>query len=160
MRVVSTMLALVVSLWMVGNLAAQDKKAPEGKRQHGAPMAWDMLRGLNLSDAQKAQVKDVKKDYEPKLKQARDSVLTPEQIKAREEALKTAKAAGKKGKEVWQAVEAAMKVTDDQKAKMAKAVEPLRKEVSEKVMAILTPEQLEKFKQAKPHKRGNRSESE
>ena len=29
MRVVSTMLALVVSLWMVGNLSAQDKKAAE-----------------------------------------------------------------------------------------------------------------------------------
>ena len=48
----------------------------------------------------------------------RDSVLTADQKKARDDAVKAAKDAGKKGPEVLRAARAAVKLTDDQKAKM------------------------------------------
>ena len=57
--------------------------------------------------------------------------------------MKAAKAAGKKGGEVWKDVQAAMKLTDEQKAKMAELrtqAGALHKEFREKIAAILTPE--------------------
>ena len=75
------------------------------------------LKPVTLTDDQKSKLEDLKKEYEPKLKEAyaKEDVLTPEQKKAGEEAKKAAKAAGKKGKEVKDAVAAAVKETDDQK---------------------------------------------
>ena len=57
---------------------------------------------------------DLRKEFEPKFKEAREkmeSILTAEQKKARDEAFKAALAAGKKGKEFREAVESAMKLT-------------------------------------------------
>ena len=104
-----------------------------------------MVKGLNLTDQQKTQYEALKKEYAPKVKEATqtlENVLTPEQKKARQEAVKAAKAAGKSRKEVWKEAQAAVKLTDQQKAKLAearKAGEALRKEIRGKVMAILTP---------------------
>ena len=100
-----------------------------------------MLKGLNLSDEQKAKVEELRKEYGPKFKeswQKMDGILTAEQKKARQEAAKAAKAAGKKRDEVWKEAQAAAKITDEQKAKMAecgKAAGALHKEAREKVMA-------------------------
>ena len=47
--------------------------------------------------------------------------MTPEQKKARAEALKAAVAAGKKGKELSQAISSAVTLTAEQKTKMAEA---------------------------------------
>ena len=77
-----------------------------------------------------------------------ESIPTDEQKKARGEAMKTARDAGKKGKEVWDAADTAMKLTDEQKAKLAEARKQwgdvLWKERRE-FCAILTPEQLKKL---------------
>ena len=78
-------------------------------------------------------------------------MLTAEQKKARQEAAKTAKAAGKKGKEVKEAEDAAAPLTEDQKTKQAAAQKEsrsLEKELKEKAMAVLTPEQKEQIKPA------------
>jgi Spy/CpxP family protein refolding chaperone len=172
MRTVSTVLALAVSLMIVGNLSAADeKKGPEGRHPRGPAMergdlfpAEMLIKGLNLTDDQKAKFEALKKEYGPKLKeswQKADSVLTADQKKAREEAVKAAKAADKKGPEVWKDAHAAVKLTDEQKAKMAeiqKEGQALRKEVHEKVMALLTPEQQEQLKKAREHRREHRSE--
>ena len=98
MRVVSTVFALAVSLMIGGNLLAADEKtAPEGGRHHHSMMGqWNafpdqMLKGLNLTDDQKAKVEALKKEYAPKLKEAADSVLTADQKKARDDAVKAAK---------------------------------------------------------------------
>ncbi len=147
MKIVSTLLALAVALTIVGKLAADDT-APAKPRHHAMPSPFDVLKGLNLTDEQKAKVDDLKKEYGPKLKEAHqklECLLTADQKKAREEAVKEAKAAGKKGPEVWKAAEAAVKLTDDQKAQMKKA-HALGKEVREKIKAILTPEQQEALK--------------
>jgi Spy/CpxP family protein refolding chaperone len=149
MRIVASVLALAVALTIVGRLSAADDKAcPTTKPHHhamGTP--WDVLKGLNLTDDQKAKVKELRKEYGPKFKAAADSVLTADQREAREDAVKAAKAEGKKGPEVGKAAMEAVKLTDDQKAKMKEVMKPLHKEVHEKLMAILTSEQKEQLKE-------------
>jgi len=145
MKIVASMLALAVALTFVGNLSAADK--PSGKHGHGMAAPWDMLKGLNLTDDQKAKVKELHKEYGPKYHAAADSVLTDEQKTARADAIKAAKADGKKGPEVRKAAMQAVKLTDEQKAKMKEAVKPLNKEIKDKLLAILTPEQKDQLKQ-------------
>jgi Spy/CpxP family protein refolding chaperone len=152
MRVASTVLALAVALVMVGSLSAADKekKAPrEGRHQGGGMLGRvdEMVKTLNLTDDQKVNLEEIKKEYAPKVKeleQKMEGILTPEQKTARQEAVKAAKEAGKKGPEVRKEVEAAVKLTNEQKAKQAetrKAMKALHKEIHDKVMSILTPEQ-------------------
>ena len=154
MRVVTTVLALAVSLVMVGKLMAADKACPATKPQrHAMAGPWDVVKDLNLTSDQKTAVEALKKEYGPKLKEVHqkvEGILTPEQKKARAEALKAANAAGKKGPDLHKAVVAAVKLTDDQKSQMdaaRKDVQALQKEVRGKLMAILTPEQKNQLKQ-------------
>ena len=146
MRVASILLALAVSLAFIGKLSAADQTAPTAKPQHHEDGPWGAFKDLNLTDAQKAKVRELGKEYGPKFKAAADSVLTADQKKVRDSALKAAKDAGKKGPEVLQAVGAAMKLTDAQKAKMKAAVEPVAKAFRERMKAILTPAQQEQLK--------------
>ena len=149
MRMVSVVLALAVSLVFVGKLLAADQTCPPTKPEHhGQAMMgpWDMVKGLDLTDEQKAKVKALRKEYEPKLKAAMDGVLTADQKQARDDAIKAAKDAGKKGPEVFKAARAAVQLTDEQKAKMQEAMKPLQKDLREKIKAILTPEQQEQVK--------------
>jgi Spy/CpxP family protein refolding chaperone len=167
MRVVTAMLALAVSLAIVGNLwAAEEKKAPERGRPGpggfmGGPMLLDQIgkmKGMNLTDEQKTKLEALKKEYDPKLKEAHDkmdSILTPEQKKARDEAMKARDEAIKAGKSARDAREGfrGLKLTDEQREKMGeamKAAQPLQREVREKVMEILTKEQKELLKQQRP----------
>ena len=157
MRVGSVVLALVVSLVFIGNLSAADQKAPPTKAEHQADGPWGMLKGLNLTDAQKAKVKELGKEYEPKFKAAADKVLTADQKKARDAAVKAAKDSGKKGPEAFKAVMAVVRLTDAQKAKMKEAMQPLVTEFREKMKAILTPAQQDQLKGkiAVPENRGH-----
>ena len=107
--------------------------------------------GLTLTAEQKAKMDELCKDLGPKLMtiMKKMDTLTPEQKKAQAEAMKAARDAGKKGKEAADAVAAALKLTDEQKAKQAemrKEMAPLEKELREKVMAVLTSEQKEQLK--------------
>ena len=154
LKAVSTVLALAVSLVVVGGLSAQERTRPEGRR--GGQSMLDRIekvKGLTLTDDQKAKLAELKKEYAPKLKEAvakLEGVLTAEQKKAREEATKAAKAAGKSGREVRAAAMEAVKLTDEQKTKMAdarKAMGDLNKEIGEKVTKLLTPEQQEIFEE-------------
>ncbi len=171
MRAICSLLAVVVSLAVVGNLwAGEEKSQKEGKHpRHPAMDRGDMvlppqmLKGLNLTDEQKTKVDALKKEYGAKFKDAwkkAGDIVTADQKKARDEALKAAKEAGKKGPDVRKDVEAAMKLTDEQKAKMAdarKEAQSLRKEVREKFMALLTDEQKEQLKKGREHHREHKS---
>ena len=152
MRVISTVLALAVSLVLVGSLSAtEEKKGPKHKHPRG-PMVqrWEMFRGLNLTEDQKSKMAELRKEYGSKFKEAwkkMDTVLTEEQRTARTEAMKVAKEAGEKTREAWKKVKDAVKLTDVQKTKMAelrKETGALHKELREKMAALLTPEQKEK----------------
>ena len=76
------------------------------------------LRPVTLTDDQKSKLDALKKDYEQKFKDAyakEDSMLSPEQKKAGDDARKAATADGKTRREINQAVTDALKLTDQQK---------------------------------------------
>jgi Spy/CpxP family protein refolding chaperone len=165
LKAVSTVLALVVSLVVVGSLFAQERTRSEGRRGGQSILERiEKVKGLNLTDEQKTKLAELKKEYAPKLKELaakREGVTTAEQKKAREEAMKAAKAAGKDRREVAEAGRAAVTLTDEQKAKMAevrKAAGELNKEIGEKVTKLLTPAQQEVLKKARGNMRRPRPE--
>lgn len=171
LKTLNVLFALAVSLVVAGNLMAADKeKKPRPDGRHAQFSQFPMIerlanvKGLNLTDDQKTKLEALKKEYQPKNKEARaklDSIVTDEQKKARDEAMKAAKAAGKKGREVFEAGRAAMKFTDEQKTKMQeafKAMGELRKEINGKVMNVLTPEQKDLLKKMRPPRKERKLE--
>jgi Spy/CpxP family protein refolding chaperone len=162
LRVASIALAVAASLVLVDSLSAQ--QTGRGHRRHGGFSPIDRVesvKDLKLTDDQKAKLADLKKAYAPKVKElagTMDKVLTADQKKARDEAVKAARNAGKRGPEVREAIQAAMKLSDAQKAKLAdgrKAMGTLNKEIMGKVNKLLTPDQQEVLKKARPG-HGNR----
>jgi Spy/CpxP family protein refolding chaperone len=154
-------LALAVSSLAIGNALAEPEKKCAADNQAKNAARMDMLRDisqLDLTADQKAKIAELKKEYGPKLKeiwQARQDVLTPEQKQARADVLSAAKAAravGKKPGNVRKAVAAAVNLSAEQKAKLAKlskAAATLRADARAKALSILTPEQLAQLKELK-----------
>ena len=95
---------------------------------------------------------ELKTEYAGKLQDAMkkvNEIYTPEQRKALREARKTAAAEGKKGKQLKEAVDAAVEISPEQKQTLAdaqKALRGLQMEVRGKVVALLTDEQKEHIK--------------
>jgi len=156
MKTVRTVLTVVVALSIAGSALAAEKRKGKAAKKLPAPAAeaLPILAKLDLSADQKAKIEEINKEFGPKVTEARkklDEILTPEQRRARAEANKEAKAAGKKGKELRQAIDEAMKLSDEQKTKVAearKALAALQKEIRGKVMDLLTEEQKENVKKA------------
>lgn len=142
------MLSLVLAAVIAAPVLADGEQAKKKKR---APKKFDpaamVLRKLEKAELTEEQVAKIKKLYAgvaDKIKAARDKAnLTPEQKKARAEAMKKAKEEGKKGKEMMEAVRAAAELTPEQKAAMGEA-QKANAEVMKQVFALLTPEQKEK----------------
>ena len=167
MKVARILLALVVVAMVASSLSAQDKGKEKGKgpRGWGSPVDRVLnMKDLNLTDDQKAKLEDLKKEYASKIKdpgQVMQGLLTEDQKKARDDAMKAAKDAGKSGRELFEAGRNAVKLTDDQKAKMKEAFGP-REELHQKIQAVLTADQKEKMKKAFENftGRGKRHEGE
>ncbi len=145
-----TVFAVVCSLALP--LAAAQKGEGKGKKNTDKPAAapagmFKLPETIKLSDEQKPKVEALNKEYTPKfqaLAKKGNDILTKDQQKARREAMKDAKEAGKKPKEIQAAVQAAMNLSDDQKEQMDKVkaeTMKLRSEMETKVVAVLTPEQ-------------------
>jgi Spy/CpxP family protein refolding chaperone len=106
---------------------------------------------LDLTEGEVAKLSEIRKEFHPKIEKAMkglEGLLTDAQKKAREEALKS----GMKRKEVL----AALKLTDDQKAKVeavAKEVSTLVREELEKMREVLTESQKEKLADFKDERR-------
>jgi Spy/CpxP family protein refolding chaperone len=160
MRSARIALTLLAALLIACPVLAADKCCPakscSAKKAPACPAAQRIDKwtaGLTLTDDQKASLTELKKEYGPKLMAAMKefNVRTPEQNKAAAAAVKEAKAAGKTGKELHQAVDAAVTLTDEQKTKLAdakKGMQALDKELHQKVFSVLTPEQKEQLKKA------------
>lgn len=137
MRAVAVALAFALPLAFVGKAWAADTcptTKPQHQEGHFLMMGpWNVLKDLNLTDEQKAKLKDLRKEFEPKFKATVDSVLTPDQKKARDEAMKTSKKGG--------LFTTTLKLTDEQKTKLRESLTPVEKELHAKTAAILTPEQ-------------------
>jgi Spy/CpxP family protein refolding chaperone len=170
MKNVRSLLVLVVCIAIAGTtLAAEGRPGgrpgpggPGGRGGFGDPTARIdyMVRGLDLTDAQKAKVEDIKKEFSPKFKEAqekRDSILTDEQKKTRTEVFQKARES-RQGFPNREDLEKALKLTDEQKKKTEEArkvTEELTKTMTDKVTSLLTPEQKEKMEKARAE-RGNR----
>jgi hypothetical protein len=127
---------MVLSLvTLIGVAFGQDNK---GKRKGGNPAAGLLKKVDELADLtaeQKEKIAAIKKEHEPKVAEAAKKLndsLTPEQRRARQEAQKAAKDAGKKGKEAQAEALAAMKLTDEQK----KAYDAADKQLNDATTAL------------------------
>ncbi|GAB4159668.1 MAG: hypothetical protein Tsb009_36960 [Planctomycetaceae bacterium] len=149
--ILTCVLALIVATPL---MAADQKKAKKKKRKRPV-RTFNVVRlpkSIELTADQKEKIAAINKEYAPKLRElAKKSseVITAEQRKARREAFFAARKAGKKGKELRDAVNAASKITDEQKKQMAqinKERGSLLKEARAKVLEILTAEQKAKLK--------------
>jgi len=155
MRTARVVVTLAVALLIATPLFAGEKKAKKKAPPPKCPAAdriERMVQGLDVTAEQKAKFAEFAKEFGPKLMECmkKMDVMTPEQKKAAAEASKKAKAEGKTGKELNQAVAEAVKLTDEQKEKQAEArkvMQPLEKELRAKVMDVLTPEQQAKVKE-------------
>jgi Spy/CpxP family protein refolding chaperone len=157
--VAKNLLMLVLVLVIAAPLAAAEgdkkKKKKPGKRP-AAGARIQIPKGIELSDEQKEKVAALKKEYGPKVVAARKKMaLGKDARKARGEALKKAKADGKKGKELRAAVDAAAPLTDEQKAAQAE-MQALQKEIRAAVVALLTDEQKAKLPKRGGKKKGGK----
>lgn len=155
MRTVRTGLVLVLALLIAAPLLAGEKKGKKAPKPAPCPakaFADRMLKDITLTDEQKAKLGELCKEFGPKLaalNKEKMGILTDEQKKARSAAEKEAKAAGKKGKEMYDAVNAAVKLTDDQKEKtdkINKESAALNKELGGKIRDFLTDDQKAQLK--------------
>jgi Spy/CpxP family protein refolding chaperone len=109
------------------------------------------LRQLDLTDAEEAKMAEIRKEFRPRIEKSMkelEGLLSDEQKKAREEALKT----GTKRKEVI----ASLKLTGEQKAKVETVGKELRTLVREelaKMEDVLTEGQKEKLQEFKDERR-------
>ena len=138
---------LIAALFASPALAAGKKN--KGQKDPTASLEKKLQKADLPSDA-KGKADKVLAEYRPKLREAQraaDDVLTAEQRAARTSAQKAARQAGKKRKEAAAEVAAALKLTDEQKAKYNAAERELKKVQSDMMGAlkgVLTSEQLTK----------------
>ncbi|MBI2480672.1 MAG: hypothetical protein HYV60_19215, partial [Planctomycetia bacterium] len=117
----------------------QEKKKKKGAKG-GNPLAAVVkkVKDAGADDATIEKVEALAKEYGPKVAEASKGLGDAQKQMA--DARKAASADGKKGKDLQAAVDAAVTLTDEQKAALAKSQE-LRKAFNAAVAALLTPEQ-------------------
>lgn len=144
--VVRTLLTLALAVVVASPLLAGEGKRGKkaAKQQDPAAGILKSLEKAELTPEQVAKIKELATAAAPKIKAAEDKApLTPEQKKARQEAQAKAKADGKTGKEAQAAVDAAVNLTDEQKAAQKEANE-LRAALRKEAVALLTADQKAK----------------
>jgi len=156
MRIARVVLTLAVALLLTSALLAAERKRGEGRKpgEGRAPggaflseAVFKAVEGLEgLSDDQKEKVGKIK-EKAAELAKKREAVLTEEQKTARQKAMEDAKAAGKTGREIFQAAREAVKLTDEQREKS----EALAKEgagLFKELMSVLTEDQRTKLRES------------
>jgi Spy/CpxP family protein refolding chaperone len=150
MKIARIALTVAIAMFVTAPLLAMDSTPCTGAKPSQPQtdtVHYQVLEKLGLSSEQKIKLAAIDKVYSSKfaaLAEKANEILTAEQKKARDEAVKAAKAAGKKGKELREAAKAALKLTDAQKPKMAevrKDMAALRKNLRETIATVLTSEQ-------------------
>lgn len=145
-RTILVLSLLGLLLLLNGRAAAQDKRIDA---------AFAFPRQVQLTDDQKAKLENLKKEYGPKLAEADTrvtGVMTPERQKAAAEVRKKATSEGKKGKDVQDAVNAALNLSADEQAKFREATAArakLAQEINKKKLELLTEEQKAQLKPKK-----------
>ena len=157
-RTLQGLLVLTLAVVLAMPAMAAEEKKKKKKKGRKAPVAVRVPKSITLTDDQKKQVAAINKEFGPKLaevQKAVNGVISKEQRQARNAANKKAKADGVKGKARNAAIQAALNLTDDQKAKMkelTKKRQDVQKAARAKFVEILTAEQKAKL----PKKKGKK----
>lgn len=160
MRSVSKVLLMLalVALIAAPVMAKEGKRKRPAKGRHAGVMAQlsKKLQALDLTEDQVAKLKELKEKFGPEMAELQAKAKpTAEQREAMKEAKQKADAAGKKGKELRQALQAAMKLTPEQTA-ARKEMQEIMKKVRQEIGELLTPEQKEKAHLGHGPKRGGK----
>ncbi len=148
-RACRVMMLLALVAVMAAPLAAQEKKKGKKgrKNQERGGVLTQLMKQVEKAEPtaeQKEKIKEITGKVEAELKELQAAVkLTPEQLKAQREARAKAEADGVKGKEMRDAVDAAMNLTEEQKAVRAKFQKQMA-EVRQQIVGLLSAEQVEK----------------
>ena len=127
------------------------KEERKERRVEGLACRLAHLKELDLTDAEEAQIENIRNEFRPKIAKAMEGfrgILNADQTKAREEGLK----ADKKRREILES----LNLTADQKEKAesaCKEVAGLVREEMEKVRGVLTSEQQEKLAEFKDERK-------
>lgn len=154
-RVTANLLSLMLALVVAVPLFAADQERKKKPRKKPDPAAG-MLKRLEkaeLTEEQVAKVKELMAKVAGETAELRKkAALTPDQQKARKEAMEKAKTEGKEGRELYAAVRNVVKLTPDQEAAM-KELRKVQGAMMKEIMGLLTNEQKEKLgKQFGPRK--------
>ncbi len=134
------------SLFSFGAVApAQEKKAKGGLAASMVTQFVKQLEKAELTEEQMVKVKEIYTKAASEVAKLRtDGGITAEMMKKRIEAGKSAKESGKKGKEMQEAVAAAMGMNDEQK-KLFTETEAMLAKARIEIGKLLTPEQTAKL---------------
>lgn len=128
-------------------LLTPEQKAKLAEKKPEKDSVFFFPKQIQLNASQQAQLEALKKEYTPQLSGLHTrltKILTPEREKAAAEAAKAAREAGKSKKEIGEAVQAAQKLTSEEKTQLKEisvARNNLLKEIQTKKLALLTEEQ-------------------
>jgi ABC-type Na+ efflux pump permease subunit len=162
-KLVTACVLLGFAALVMTSFAADEAKKKEKKKAGGFDPTAALVKKAadeGLPEDAIAKIKTVAAEHAPKLRAAQakvDALLTPEQKKARGEAMKAARAAGKKRKELQADIAAALNLSDDQQEKIAAAQKESRAAITsfrQAVAAQLTPEQQTKLGLVRGKKKG------
>lgn len=127
------------------------KTEAKAKTSRGPKASQRVLGKIEVTDEQKAKIAEIDQEFSEALKaltKARSAILTPEQKKAEKEAVAANKAASKSAAEGRKAVESALNLDSEQKAKMKEwqaSQTEFNGKVVEALKKVLTPAQQEKL---------------
>ncbi|MBF1990704.1 Spy/CpxP family protein refolding chaperone [Fischerella thermalis] len=106
------------------------------------PQGKGLLQSLGLTDAQKAQIAEIRRNTKAKM----DAVLTPQQ---REQL-----ANARQNRQNRRNLKASLNLTEDQKTQMRQIMESQKSQID----AVLTPEQRQQLQQMRESKRSRRQQ--
>lgn len=161
MRFRLTFLSALFSILSGGDMLAQDN-AQQNPQRTDSFQRFFTLPEIEFSEEQQMKVQEIRKEFLPKLTENRkkwDGVITSEQVQARREALQKARSEGKEGRELQNAANAAIKLTDEQRNQRAAAQkerDELSAQIRTKLIALLTEEQRRTIRQPRQAQQGVR----
>ena len=144
-------LSMTLTLSITSPLLSQERQrggARRDRQRQQAPFQqFFTLRGVVFSEDQQTKVEELRNKYLPKLLETQTKQMgafTDEQVQARREAFRAARKAGKPPRELKKAVDAAVKMTNEQKetlAEVQKEQAELVAKIQKELRALLTGEQ-------------------
>ena len=109
------MLSITLTLMIAGTLLSQERDRGDARRgpqrQQAAFQQVFTLRGVEFTQDQREKVVEIRTKYLPKLEEIQkkqQSIFTDEQMRARREAFRAAREAGKEGRALREAARAAI----------------------------------------------------